>query len=190
MGSKHRLFIALPLSPEDSQSLNEQYEYLTGFNSILKVVPTGNYHITIKFLGDVQDNIFENLVSSYSKLNFETGRIKFILKGLGAFPVLKRANVFWCGMDTELEKIKNIKKEIEKFSSGFGFDTDKRDFKPHLTLARARKERIIPGKLIDYFTANREKIFGESFFQQVTLYESELTQAGPIYKSLHSIKLD
>ncbi|MCL2156342.1 MAG: hypothetical protein FWH53_11820, partial [Leptospirales bacterium] len=65
-----RIFIALPVNDDAIiQSLTEVVDNLAKYRSFLKIVPSINYHITVKFFGQVESNIAESLTESFMSLN-------------------------------------------------------------------------------------------------------------------------
>ena len=187
--SKHRIFIALPIEI-DPNKLDPVNEKLEQFNPILKVVPTKNYHITLKFIGDVNGDTYNDIISNFKQIKIPLKKIEYTLNGLGSFPGFSRANVLWCGIRCNLKATDQLKTIIEDFTSQFGINRDERKFKPHLTLARIKKNKKIPGELVDFFKNKIETNFGSGYFDKIILYESELTPKGSIYTELNSLLLD
>ncbi|MDY6934184.1 MAG: RNA 2',3'-cyclic phosphodiesterase [Spirochaetota bacterium] len=185
-----RLFIALPLEGEGVTSpLKPIVEYLNQHNQLLKVVSTNNYHITIKFLGECDENKANKIIESFPNIELSKGDIPFRISGIGAFPEAKRASVIWCGIKTDARIIDNIFKDIENFSSHFGFQKEKRRFIPHLTLARVRKGKRMTEDIVKFIEKNSDRYFGESSFKKLVLYSSNLTPKGPQYTELKYINL-
>lgn len=139
-------------------------------------------HVTLKFLGDTDDfqvtEIFTKLKkesSKYSKFNLSLSHFGF-LKSNGV------PRILWTGLkeNLELEKFVN---EIDILCSGFGFEREKRKFKPHITLLRIKNE-----KWIEELTAlTNYKLQEISFISnKITMFQSQLTKSGSIYKPLES----
>ena len=182
-----RLFIALPIDESAGISLQKVEKFLFNYNSFLKIVPGNKYHITLKFLGETNNITADKIISSFKNINISKEQIKYNLEGIGAFPNTGRASVIWCGIKTKDDRLKTLHKEIENFAHNFDFKKDNREYKPHLTLARVKKNKKIPHDLIDYIRENRDTFFGKLFFKKIVLFQSKLTQAGPEYSELYSI---
>jgi 2'-5' RNA ligase len=179
-----RLFIALPLEDDALPPLRGIHAAIGSWESLLKVVPPENYHLTLKFLGNCDDGLARSIESGFGSLTIGSGRIAFTLRGIGTFPSIRRASVLWCGLETDREAVQAVYGEIEKFASAFGFKEEKRGFVPHLTLARVRKGRKLSGEIVEYIERNRETVFGESSLRRVVLFSSQLTPQGPVYTGL------
>lgn len=104
-----------------------------------------NLHLTLCFLGDISEEDSEKVKTALKKINFqkfsvETGEIGF-------FPSESHINTLWVGVNSN--KLAILKKEIEEVLSEEGISADKKDFIPHLTVARMKniKDRK---KFLDY----------------------------------------
>ncbi len=182
-----RLFIALPIESDDTANIKPVFDYLSK-HEILKTVEPGNYHITLKFLGECGEDIAREIVKDFKNIVVQHEHIPFTFSGAGVFPNLNSANVIWIGLETDEKIINHLTKNIEKLTSQLGFKKEKRRFTPHLTLARIRKGRKISNDLREYIIKNQDKSFGESSFKKLVLYSSQLTNKGPIYTELESIE--
>jgi 2'-5' RNA ligase len=189
MASKtRRLFAALPMEdPSVASSLYGALNELNNFKKDLKVVNTENYHITMKFMGDVKPDTADKLIESFKKIDPGVSSVPFELKGMGCFPDFSRPSVIWGGIVCDMKPLLEVQRIIEYWSSTFGFDRGKRRFTPHLTLARVKRNSVIESALKDFIANNRETFFTGSLFSECALYESFLHQSGPEYKKLASI---
>ena len=184
-----RLFIALPLEDDALVSLRGIHADIVSWGPLLKVVSPENYHLTLKFLGNCEDDLARSIESGFGSLHAGSGEIPFRLRGIGTFPNIRRASVIWCGLEADREAVQRIYGMIEQFASPFGFKEEKRGFVPHLTLARVRKGKRLSGDIIGYIERNSETVFGESSFRRITMFSSQLTPQGPVYTGLVDLKL-
>ncbi len=182
-----RLFIALPIDGGIRDALQPSYEFLCGYENFLKPVAPANYHITVKFLGECEGNVATAIESTFLEITAPSGEIEFTLAGIGAFPDVKKPNVIWAGLRTDAAKMAIIHKNVEKFTANFRFREEKREFTPHLTIARMKNGRKVAGDLLKFMEKNRDTEFGASSFKRLTLYSSRLTPQGPVYTELKSI---
>ncbi len=97
------------------------------------------------------------------------GDIPFTLSGMGAFPDLKKPTVIWAGLRPEADLMGQLFKNVERFASNFRFKEEKRQFTPHLTLARLKNGRKITGDLLKFIEKNAETFYGDSFFTRLVL---------------------
>ncbi len=182
-----RLFIGLPIDARMRLALRPAYDALSGHDHILKPVPPENYHITVKFLGECDGNVANAIESTFLEIPVPEGDIPFTLSGMGAFPDLKKPTVIWAGLRPEADLMGQLFKNVERFASNFRFKEEKRQFTPHLTLARLKNGRKITGELLKFIEKNAETFYGDSFFTRLVLYSSKLTLDGASYTELKSI---
>ncbi|MFC1669824.1 RNA 2',3'-cyclic phosphodiesterase [Spirochaetota bacterium] len=183
-----RLFVGLPVSIEVKKALQNTSDYLKQFDSILKIVPPKNYHITLKFLGKTDGDVYKKIHEDFSELDFGIPPINISIKGLGAFPRVNNATVIWSGLRTD-ESMNTLFNSVENFFTKHGYKKENRKFNPHLTLARVRNKKKIPRELVDHIIKNSETDYIDSAFQEIVLFESELTSGGPKYIRLFTKNL-
>ena len=187
-----RAFIAIELPPELKKEL-EELETQLKKNSppVIKWIEPGSIHITIKFLGETSDAILDDLILAMEESVVGVSPFKLDVRQLGAFPGVDRPQVIWVGVSGEMEKLKQLQKNLEKNTEQLGFKRESRTFSPHLTLGRVRDgarpddiQRI--GKLLNetVFTA-----LHNINVNQINLMKSVLTPTGAIHTFIGSTKL-
>lgn len=127
-------FIAVPLP----DSLKEQYaEWQHKLKNKLpyKQWPhPEDLHITLKFLGAVDENRYEKLIQSMNEIenipafSLQTGT-------LGSFGSSKKPRVLWAGVERKQELFR-LQESIEDIALQTGFRQEKRTYNPHITLAK------------------------------------------------------
>lgn len=187
-GSRIRLFFALPAEAA-SEALRPVHARLAAFPRLIKPVAPGQYHITLKFLGETDTDACRRLRDDARKLAPPVAAQPYALKGLGAFPNIRRPRVLWCGLDLDVAALSRLQGSIEELCAGYGFKREARSFSPHLTLARVRGDATIPGELSRFFAENSATVYGESRFDRIVLFKSELRREGPVYTALEEIRL-
>ena len=182
-----RLFIALPIEADVKRNLSGINKFLYGHHMSLNTVEPENYHITVKFLGECADDLAKKIESYFPKIICPPNEIPFTAYGLGVFPNLKMPSVIWAGLHISGKTINELYNQIEEFASALGFEKEKREFSPHLTLARVRKGKKISDDLRNYIINNKETHLWESSFKRLVLFSSNLTPKGPVYTEVKSI---
>jgi 2'-5' RNA ligase len=104
----------------------------------VKWVAAESIHITLKFLGEVPDKSIEDVDTALTGLTWKTFTIT--VRGIGFFPGTRSPRVFWAGM--EAPTMQGLTEQLDARMERFGFDKEKRAFRPHITLARAKNTRI------------------------------------------------
>ena len=133
------------------------------------------WHLTLKFFGEVSEDALPHLIEAIGRATRETGRVESWLEDLGAFPNVGRARVLWAGLaDPEL-KLKTL---AERIGSECEYPPEER-FQAHLTLARLKTPQSLR-KLIE---RHRPLEWDRSPFvvDKVTLVRSRLGREGAKY---------
>ena len=129
-----RLFIAVDLSDELRERINEVLELVGKFKGV-KPVEKENLHITLMFLGEVPDRRVEVIKGMLKTVKMEP--FKLHLKGIGFFPSASQARVIWVGVEEGKDEISKLADLIESSMKKIGFKRDK-DFVAHATIARVK----------------------------------------------------
>ena len=170
-----RLFISI-----ESKELEDYFKGIQdNLPGTARLKPVKSFHLTLKFLGDVDENKLEKIKDSLSRIKFQPIDTK--LDKIGVFPSEKQIRVVWIGL-SEAEVITKLQEDIDSALESL-FKKEK-GFLSHITLARVK--HIDPEKKKD-FTESLKKIeveprrFKTECFR---LMESNLTPEGPVYKEL------
>ena len=145
-----------------------------------KLVEGENMHITLKFLGEIEEKFVEEIKKIEEDCKVE--KFKISLQGIGFFPNEKYIRVIWVGVNG-YKPIVKIAKCIDEKLSKLGFEREK-SYVPHLTVARVKGRVAI--RNYDKF---KNLKFGEIEVNEVKIKKSTLTPKGPIYADLAIIQL-
>ena len=174
-----RLFIAMGVSEEIHDYFLELQKKID--TSLAKITLTKSFHLTLKFLGEVDESRKDNVVELLKKVKFESFSAE--LSNIGMFPNENYIKVVWVGLEPK-DKINELQQKIDNCLSSL-FSKDKR-FHSHITLCRVKfvkekKEFIESLKKINA----EKKSFDVSDFR---LIKSTLTPEGPVYEALEVFK--
>lgn len=135
------------------------------------------FHLTLKFLGDIDENKIDNIIKSLDNVKFPKFNSK--LKSVGAFPSKNNPRVVWIG--AEEKGFIELQKEIELSLGKFKFKKNNR-FHPHFTLSRVRsvKDNACFTNKIDSIEINKIEFNVDKF----KLIKSTLTPQGAVYDIL------
>ena len=181
-----RLFVALPLPATVKAELNSLVHVLRSRAPGVRWVRPEHLHVTLRFLGDVEEEQSVVLVESLKQVT-ELPPFTFNLAGLGAFPDRKRPRVVWTGIDSGRDQMMALAACVEKSVTASGLPPEDRPFSPLLTLGRVKEAGD--------FTALWQEAGATSFVgkqvvaSDVRLIWSTLTPAGPVYRDVESFPL-
>ena len=157
----------------------------------LKWVETNNLHLTIKFLGEIEEYKIAQVKHTLSKALKDQISFDIEIKGLGMYPNKNNPRVIWLGI-VGANPLMKIHKVLNQELTALEITPERRAFSPHLTIARIRRHtdhkqaRQIGEILSEY----RVESLGAITIEQIHLYQSVLTPSGPIYSLLHSVDLN
>ena len=101
------------------------------------------WHITLRFLGDIGQYEQDRLAFALSEPNDLGGPFVVGLHGLGAFPEPRSASVLWAGVDAGSAELGELVSEIDRRLTDIDFPSEGRPFVPHLSLSHLRPRRDV-----------------------------------------------
>lgn len=181
--SAGRLFVGVRIPLETAVVLAGELRRWAGDEGLPgRIVPPENWHLTIRFLGPVDEVARDLLVAGLD--GAELGRrFPLTLSGMGAFPKPRRATVLWVGVadPRPLEELAGI---VERAVVDAGLGAGDRPFVAHLTVSRIRPEADIRDLLARTPPPPVRFTVGE-----VTLFESHLGEGAPRYEEIERFPL-
>jgi 2'-5' RNA ligase len=185
--NKIRTFFAVDTPPHIKVKMTEVQMILKESGADVKWESAEKFHITMKFLGDVFENV---LAEATKKLTDELRSNKSFTvtyRGLGCFPNLKDPRVVWIGCENPDGELSKIKDRIEAVTIPYGYPSERREFSPHITLGRVKGHRGVKDMI--------DKLKGTQFTTEPTICDeilvmkSDLRPTGSVYTILNRIKL-
>ena len=145
-------------------------------------VMNGKMHLTLKFIGNTTQGSIDNLNEALFNVVKSAKVINLSISGTGAFPVKGRPNVLWLGIKGDIDELKQLTVNINNSLEPLGFITEKRDFLPHVTIARIKSNQKKIPNISNYlnttFTELPMKIV------KISLVQSESFSKGTFYTIL------
>jgi len=163
-----RLFIAIQLPIE----IENYVKRLQSFVQKGKFSFAEQPHLTLKFLGEVED--YETIKSDLSKITFKSFDLE--TSRLGFFPNENYIRVFWLGLK-ECDALADLARRVEKVTSKFKRDLP---FHAHITLARVK---FLDDRDKFFEAINKIELENLKFsVDRFLLMSSTMTPSGPIYE--------
>lgn len=153
----------------------------------LRLVSPENLHLTLKFLGEVQEELIPEISAAMKDALQGIEPFDTSFRGLGTFPSLNYMRVVWVGIEKSREKLIEVQRSLDERLAKLGFQRDKR-FHPHLTLARVKSPKG-KGELREFIMKHADTDFGAVRIERVELKKSVLTPKGPIYTTIAAREL-
>ena len=178
-----RAFIAIPCPDEVKDRLAAFQSELKDLGD-LKLVERENMHLTLKFLGEIDDLKAAEVSAALDALNFRAYDVA--VKGVGVFPKPDYVRVIWAGVEDN-GMTRELSGRVDGLLKRLDFPAEK-DFHPHFTLARVKflKDR---SRLREIMATRSNEIFGEYKVDKISLMKSVLSPKGPTYSEVKGILL-
>src|SRR5262245_39239229 len=138
VGDVMRVFLAIDVPSEIRERLASVQEKIRPAATGARWVAPESIHVTLKFIGEMPEKRREEIDQALRGLTWK--HIKVNVRGVGFFPGTRSPRVFWAGL--EAASIEGLAGEIDNRLERAGFDRERRAFRPHLTLARARNTHL------------------------------------------------
>ncbi len=183
-----RLFVAIDIDEDNKSFLWERAKQLKNMGFRGSFPRKENYHITLKFLGEVEERLIPEIKEALKKAAAETAPFELSLSERGVFPGYKQPRVVWIGIKEETGALKKLFSSVEDELSRLGFERERRPFSPHLTLARIKSITPQGKKSLLEFCSKKDYV-GKVRVDRFVLYRSILDSRGAIYKKIAEFQL-
>ena len=167
-----RLFVAVPL-PEEIQ--DRVGELCSGLPNARWVDPD-NFHLTLRFIGEVDESQFDDIDMALSVVRAPAFRLK--LSGVDSFGNNNGVRAVWVGVERE-PALFHLLDKVESALVRAGIAPETQKFKPHVTLTRSRQRS--DARLGEFIQRNSLFQAGPFRVTEFTLFSSFLSQSGSIY---------
>lgn len=189
--SSLRAFLAIEIPLEIKKKIAAEVVCLKkNSGQAVRWVASENFHLTLKFLGEISPANVELLSQSLKAECSQHPPFDITVTGLGCFPNSHRPRVIWIGLTIPPE-LNRFQYKLETVTARMGYATEDKSFSPHLTIGRVR-EQASPVELQNIHSALETLhvgSLGTFTAQSVHLFKSDLKPAGPVYSSLFSAQL-
>jgi 2'-5' RNA ligase len=177
VGELRRLFLAVAVDPQVKSMLSQ---HLASWTLPGKVVAPDNWHLTVRFLGSIDQIRLEILMARLEAANLGAP-FDLVLGEMGSFPNSTRAAVLWLGVEDRAQGLARLNNVTEQACRDGGLPPEERPFSAHLTLSRLRPPENVKS-LMDSYDAQRFRWAVD----ELTLFESK---PGPRYDEVDRFRL-
>jgi 2'-5' RNA ligase len=185
-----RSFIAIPLSTEIRRNATRLLAKLSQPDDGIKWVPTDTIHLTLKFLGEVDNTEISHVCNAVGDVcgGYEPFELSF--SGTGGFPDIDRPKVLFAGVDDPTGSLCRLVDQLETKLADLRFKREPRDYRPHLTLGRTRSgSRRACDEVVQRLKQQAAVQLGTMRVDQIQIFASFLDKEGPTYQVMDTIEL-
>jgi len=180
-----RLFVAVSVPEHLLEALSDATGELRRRLPPSRWAPPENQHVTLKFLGSSPAHRLEEIAAGVGLVSSSHRAAMLRFAGLGTFPSRRRARVLWAGLEDESGLLRSLAAGLDDALRALGFEPEKREFTPHLTLARWR----VPIPLDSPLPELPPEVRAPFVIEALELFRSHLSPKGARYEVLRSFSL-
>ena len=177
-----RLFVAISLNAELKKELGAFQSKLQVDSAKLRWLRQSDLHLTLKFLGQVDNSRLDEIKSAVSTAALRAEAFSLTLKGTGVFPPRGKARIVWAGIG-ECDQLLQLQQVCEEVFTEHGFEREQREFRAHITLARVKqdnsrgsfREQVLEAEVLELTQRVSE----------LCLYQSITASGGAEYNAIH-----
>ena len=170
-----RLFIGVPIPI----LLRQRMVVMQGGIEGAKWVERDNFHITLTFIGEVDEATAEDIDEALSGVRTEKFRLR--LRGTGNFAQGKYPKVLWIGVEHN-EVLTRLKEKIDRALAKYAIPFEKRKYVPHVTMARMN--HVDEVKVAEFMQEHNLFSTEEFDVDEFILFQSHQTKSGSVYEAL------
>lgn len=183
-----RLFVALNLPETIRHDIRDATANLREERYPFRWIEGDALHLTLSFLGEVAETRVPELMSTLSTAATRHATFSFRLKGVGAFPNLRRPRVLWLGVEND-GSLERLQDDVAGALEPLGFERERRAYSPHLTLARAKNDAS-PAAFASLAAGVADFEFERTVnVETIDLMRSHLSSAGARYERVGAAPL-
>ncbi len=189
MSQTLRTFVAVEMDPAIRRGAERLVDKFRATGAGVSWVAPQNMHLTLKFLGEVGADGVRRICQAVREAAAGSAAFTLQIRGMGAFPNLKRPRVIWLGAGDGAEAMAALAERIESALAAVGFPREGRRFQSHLTLGRVRRggpEMAALARLVEH---NAAIDLGQTPVEEVVVFSSHLKPTGAVYEALDRVPL-
>ncbi len=175
----HRLFVAI----RPPEAIRDLLIDAMDDSPELRWVHDDNLHITLRFIGEVERPLADDIASSLGRVRSDPFELRAI--GVGMFEQ-RNGGALWAGIQPK-QPVAGLAAKIERACVSAGAVPEHRAFHPHITLARWNRRSTLAANA--FLERNRALASPPFAVEHFTLFESRLSRHGAHYEQVASYAL-
>jgi 2'-5' RNA ligase len=180
----NRTFVAIEIDRVVRKRAAALVERLAALTDDVRWIEPENMHITLKFLGNVKEHDTVEICEAVQDAVCDLPPFGLEVQGLGGFPSLGDPRTIWIAMAAGSEALAAVFERVEEAVVELGYRPEPRRYTAHLTLGRVRRSSDHLGPLIDELDELKNRPFGKTSVDRVTVFSSRKGRDGPVHEVL------
>jgi 2'-5' RNA ligase len=183
------MFIAVDLSSSVRARAEDLIRRLQEVGAGVRWIDTPRMHITLKFLGDVEDGDVMTVCGAVKEIAAGTAPFAIHCGGAGAFPDIDRPRTLWLGVKEGGDELAELHERIDVRMHEIGYAREPRRYHPHLTIGRVARGAGDLSELSERVSKYSEIDGGLASIDELVVYASYLERRGPTYDAMSRCSL-
>ena len=177
-----RSFLAIDLAEDLKPEIADVQKEFKKTGANIKYVPSQNMHFTLKFFGNIDENMVEEISEAVEKVIRNYSAFDLSIGGCGSFPNQNTIKVLWIGIDRN-SQIADLQKDLDMEFKKLGFKKERN----YISQPRNGKNKK---QMKDTINSLKDLKIGTMTVSKISLKKSTLTPQGPIYEDIKVFNLD
>jgi len=183
-----RLFFAVKISDAIRTDVGNAMKAFPLRNPPWRWVPPENMHLTLKFLGEMDERVLPDIKAVAVDAAFRAKPFRVSYGPFGAFPNMARPRVIFFEATEGTQELASIARLLEEGVEALGIPRERRPFTAHLTLARI-KEPLPHGMVEKLGSVPPLPSTATQDVDRFVLMQSHLAPSGARYEEVGSFRL-
>lgn len=179
-----RMFVAVEIAQKSALQIEKLMTAFASCGADIKWVESGQFHVTLKFLGDVEREDMASVCMGFQRAVKDIPPFEIRAIGAGAFPKIEMPRTVWIGVEDPSNSLATAFNAIESAAIKMGFVRENKPYVPHITLGRIRKPSAALRDLSEKIAQYPRYDVGKTYVTHIDVLSSELTRRGPLYAVL------
>jgi len=179
-----RSFLAFELPAEIRETLAGLSRDGQAASLNIRWVRVSNIHLTVVFLGNVEEDQVGPIGETVGRVCRPHAPFQVRVKGVGMFGSRRTPRVLWVDLTGDVDRMGSLRDDLQKGLAPFGFQEERRPFRPHLTLGRFRPGTVCDNRLDGFLAAHRDLDGPECTLGELVFSRSDLKPGGSEYSRM------
>lgn len=192
MSQKIRSFISIDTPPAFKIQIEEILTELDAIHLPVRWEKPYRLHLTLKFLGDIDSGMLEKVKFALDEIALKHRPFWIRYSGFGFFPNSRNPRIIWVGCTPLSADLHHLYSDIEDSCNKLGFEKEKREFHPHITIGRVKQHSGKDRRAVADLTNRIENSTFDTIEDEahsILLMKSDLRPGGSEYSILKQFSL-